>query len=75
MPDPAAPEPLAIRNYFARWRLHGTRRWTAVHWFRDALPACGLPEPDGPYDFDLPPEPVITCKRCQRLNERAMANA
>lgn len=65
---------IVVRNYFARWRLHSTNRWSKVHWFRDALPACGLPEPDGEYDFDLPPEPTITCRKCQRLNKAAMSS-
>jgi hypothetical protein len=67
-------EPVVIRNYFAQWKRKSTGRWSLVHWFRDAVPACGATDPDDDEDeFYLPPEPIITCRKCQRINEAAMS--
>ena len=60
--------PHVVSAYFATWRKHSTRRWSAIHWFRDGLPVCGTVPPDEPHDFVLPPELLLTCVRCQRLN-------
>lgn len=64
-----ASSPHVVSAYFAAWRKHSTRRWSAIHWFRDGWPVCGLQPPQEPHDFVLPPEPTLTCVRCQRANQ------
>ena len=57
------------QNYFAQWQRASTRRWSKVHWFRNDIPTCGIDEPvDDEAAFRVPPEQVITCRKCIRLN-------
>jgi hypothetical protein len=72
---PAMTEPHVMRNYFAQWQRKSTNRWSRIHWFRDGQPACGAPDPgDDEKAFHLPPEPILTCRKCQRANEASVSS-
>ena len=58
----------AVTGHFAQWQRASTGRWSRVHWFRDAWPACGVMEPADIVDFVPAPASNVTCVRCDRLH-------
>ena len=65
-----------MTTWFGQWRRASTGRWSRVHWFRQkddgcavySVPACGIEEPEDVDKHFIPPEPILTCEKCKRLN-------